>query len=103
MNQHFENQPFNRTYETQDDIFNNYIDEFRKESDDSLVDRHNKESRQGFFGVGRQLLYLMALHQVMFERFPESPVYASGDKRLSNKYPVLLNNGKIYPYNEIKF
>jgi hypothetical protein len=102
MNQYFENQPFNRTYETQDDIFNNYIDEFRKESDESLVDRHNKESRQAFFGVGRQLLYLMALHQVMFERFPESPVYASGDKRLSIKYPVLLIQGKIYPYNEIK-
>jgi hypothetical protein len=44
----------------------------------------------------------MALHQVMFERFPESPVYASGDKRLSNKYPVLLNNGKIYPFDEKK-
>jgi hypothetical protein len=102
MNQHYENQPINKSYETQQDMFNNYLESFRKESDESLVNRHNKESRQGFFGVGRQLIYLMALHQVMFERFPESPVYASGNKSLSNKYPVLLNNGKIYPFDEKK-
>jgi hypothetical protein len=102
MNQHYDNQPINGPYESQDDILNNYLETFRKESDEALVNHHNEQSKRGFFGVGRQLLYLVALHEVMFERFPESPVYASGNKRLSNKYPVLLIQGKIYPYNEIK-
>jgi hypothetical protein len=56
MNQHNDNQPINGPYESQDDILNNYLETFRKESDEALVNHHNEQSKRGFFGVGRQLL-----------------------------------------------
>ena len=77
------------------EVINDYIEKFQGYSDQKLVDAYNREARMGIVGVHMQQLYLLALRQVMRERFRHSPVfYESGVMGMQGE--VKLVAGKIW-------
>ena len=71
------------------------LERFRTYNDQDLVDAFNQEARMGIVGVHQQQLNLIALRQVMRERFRHSPIFfESGVMGMQGE--VKLVNGKVW-------
>ena len=77
------------------EIILNYIASFRGGSDQKLVEVYNREARMGIVGVRKQQLYLLALREVMRERFGHSPIFFES-WILGMQGEVRLVNGKVW-------
>jgi len=51
---------------------------FKKSTDKQLAERYFGQAKLGITGVRRQLLYLIALRNIMKERFGKSPIKFDG-------------------------
>mgnify|MGYP006284470515 FL=1 len=76
------------------DVIHEYIATFRGFGDQELVDAYNREARMGIVGVHRQMLYLIALREVMKERFHHSPIYVESNI-MGMQGEVQLVDGKL--------
>lgn len=51
------------------------LNRFRFYNDQELVDTYNREARMGIIGIHQQQLYLIALSEVIRERFNHNPIF----------------------------
>ena len=68
----------------------NYQVSFRKYSNEALIEAYNKQARLGIVGVHQQAWYLLALRQVLIERFGESHVELEDGCVISLKGPIVV-------------
>ena len=82
-------------FEGDREVILDYIASFMGDSDLKLVDAYNRETRMGIVGVRKQQLYLLALREVMRERFGHSPIFFERGI-LGMQGEVRLVNGKVW-------
>lgn len=71
---------FPENYSHQDKaIIDEYKDSFSKKTDKELAEIYFKQQKVGITGVRRQLIYLIALREVLLKRFGESPIEYDGN------------------------
>ncbi|WP_276391886.1 hypothetical protein [Eudoraea chungangensis] len=51
---------------------------FKKKSDKELAAAYFRQMKVGITGVSMQLYYIIALREVLLERFGDSPIYYDG-------------------------
>ena len=62
----------------------------RRGSNKTLILDYNRQDLSGFFGVRRQLLWVVALHQVFLERFGRSPIQMEKSGMVTTTGPVAI-------------
>lgn len=80
---------------SQDTIYLEYLENFKHESDQNLIDRFNRQIRIGFV-MGRQMTMMIALNDTLYERFNNSPVYADQKRISSWREKIILIDSNIY-------
>lgn len=83
------------SYKSQDEIYVEYIHDFRSQSDQYLVDKFNHQTNIGFV-MGRQMTMMMALNDTLYERFSNSPVYVDQKRISSWREKIILIESKLY-------
>lgn len=82
--------------QTDREIMDDYLARFKEMSNQQIVDAFNKQVMVGCVFVRRQLLYTIALREVMEERFHSSPIYILNSEGPGFKSKIVLVEDKIY-------
>lgn len=85
--------------QSDDEITQEYLERFHGFSNQELVDAFNQQVRIGTVAVRRQMLYIIALKEVMQERFTTSIILWKNDYNFSLKQRLRLVDDIIYPEN----
>jgi hypothetical protein len=80
------------------EVITEKVKRFEDNSNESLIDAYNNQSKIGITGVRGQVLYLMALGHIFFKRFGESPIYMENNV-LGMKGQIKLS-GDTFEYIE---
>ena len=71
------------------EIITEYVEGWRDKSHAELIASYNDSQRTGFFGVHRQSLYILSMHDAFVKRYGKSPINVTENHLIDFTFPIM--------------